>query len=189
MFVPRGVNKLPEPFFSSESPTELFPVRGKEGRREIIPDFLKPRLSQDLGRVIETLFLVCATQELLEIVSTKRFIPQKVRPVRQVVGHILMLPLFPRALNSSLPGNRPRVDMTLPYRILSQPSWRRGPVGAFCGLFGFSKAGRRKVAGANLISQWLTLKRNFLSFIQSLISCKNHSVGISRPSPFSLASW
>src|SRR5687768_10532409 len=102
MFAPRGVKKFPKPLFPSESPPKTFPMRGQKRRREIIPDFFKRCFSQDLGRVIKTLFLVSTIRKCLEIVSTKTFIPQKVRSVVQLGNHRHMLPLFPRALNSPI---------------------------------------------------------------------------------------
>ncbi len=138
MSVPCGIKKFPEPFFLSESPAELFPVRGEKGRGEIIPDFFKPCFSQDLSGVIKTLFLVFPIQEFLEIASSKRLIPQKVGPIRQVVNHALMLPLFPHALNSpikyrNLTFGPAQVDMIARYWILS-----------------FLKRGRKRCGGGSV---------------------------------------
>ena len=94
MCAPCGVEKFPEAFFSSESSAEPFPVRGEKGRGKILPNLLKPRFSQNLSRLIEAFFLVFAGQNFFEIVSAKRLIPQKIRPVCRGARHVWMLPLI-----------------------------------------------------------------------------------------------
>ena len=75
MSLPCGEKKFPELFLPTQPGPELIPPRSYEGRGEILPNLLKPRFSQDLRGIIETIFLSAALQDLFKLFPAQCFVP------------------------------------------------------------------------------------------------------------------